>query len=152
MLRAADINTSRKNAKAIFAAVCQAANSLDKEAVLKLKENNYYLDILDDRQLYTPAGLLAREKNHAAVLLLIELGADAGMAAMGAASVGDVEFAELLRKRHGASIHALAKGAAMHSDNTYAQHLLRKYPGIELEIMFGYAVRSTLCNDLGRTI
>jgi hypothetical protein len=56
------------------------------------------MDALDSRSLFTPPGRLAREGNHAAVKLLLELGADPGCAAMGAASVGDDNFAEFLRR------------------------------------------------------
>jgi len=95
-----------------FMAIYAAAKAGDKERLLQLKTEHYFMDIYDSRSLFTPAGRLAREGNHAAVKLLLQLGADPGYAAMGAASIGDNDFAEFLRRKHGACVTKIARAPA----------------------------------------
>ncbi len=131
------MDARRYETNADFTLIYEAAKSGNHHALAGLMDQNVCIDVHDHRGLFTPAGRLAAEGHHEAVKLLHGLGANGDYIAMGYASEGYVQEAEIMRKKFGANIKHLAIGAAMYHDSSYAEQLRQKFSFNTAWLMFG---------------
>lgn len=122
-----------------FDKIITAAKNADTHALLEIKKNNSSIDAQATNR-FTPAAVLAYLGDQDAVMFLINHGADAGKAAVGAAAAGNIKLAETLRAKFGAGIDKLACGAAMTKNTSYAKELQKQYVKILYPLMMGYAM------------